>query len=154
MRRLARGRARLTPGVSGRETAPRMSDLPSLVRAAEAVASRAHSPYSGVRVGAALVDGEGRVHLGCNVENASYSLTICAERSALARAVSDGAREFASIVIWSSTERPLMPCGACRQALAEFAPELVVHVVGPRHAPVEHSLAQLLPGGVAREDLR
>jgi len=128
-------------------------ELEQLVQAAREVAQRAYSPYSGVCVGALLIDANGGAHAGCNVESASYGLTLCAERSALARAVSDGQREFTRLAIWSSTERPLMPCGACRQALYEFAPELEVIVAGDDAEARSYSLADLLPAGVRPEDL-
>lgn len=123
------------------------------MRLARAALRHAHSPYSGVRVGAALLAADGRVFTGCNVENASYGLTICAERTAVARAVSEGARRFAAIAIASSTKEPLMPCGACRQTLQEFAPDLRVLVVGPRGVLLERNLGALLPHAFGPRDL-
>ena len=111
--------------------------------AAEARA-RAYAPYSGYAVGAALEAADGSVFTGCNVENASYSVTCCAERSALFAAVSAGARSFRRMVVTAGGNAPY-PCGSCRQALAEFAPELEVIVVtddGARHA---FTLDRLLP---------
>lgn len=115
---------------------------------------RAHSPYSGVRVGAALRAKGGTVFTGCNVENASYGLTLCAERVAVTKAVSEGAAEFTVIAIASSTKEPLMPCGACRQTLHEFAPDLRVLVAGPRGAVSETTLVELLPRAFGPRDLR
>src|SRR5436309_1224300 len=86
-------------------------------RAVEALA-RAYSPYSKVRVGAALLAGDGRVFTGCNVESASYGLTCCAERTALVKAVSEGARSFRAIAIATDRRKAVMPCGACRQMLS------------------------------------
>jgi cytidine deaminase len=122
--------------------------------AARAASRRAHSPYSGVRVGAALLASDGRVFTGCNVENASYGLTLCAERVAVAKAVSEGARRFTAIAIASNAARALMPCGACRQTLLEFAPRLRVLVVGPRGATSETTLDALLPDAFGPADLR
>jgi cytidine deaminase len=101
-------------------------DLEALLSAARRVRDRAHAPYSGFRVGAALLADDGAIHLGCNVENASYGLTICAERNAVARAVADGVTAFRAIAIVTDGQEPVAPCGACRQVLAEFAPGMTV----------------------------
>lgn len=123
-----------------------------LVEAARAAQEHAHCPYSRYRVGAALETGDGRVFVGSNVENASYGLTICAERAAVVSAVSAGARNFRRIVIASDSEPPAPPCGACRQVLAEFGSELEVESVGPRHAR-RWTLRELLPDAFTRETL-
>jgi cytidine deaminase len=95
-----------------------MSD--SLVEAATRARENAHAPYSHFRVGAALEDSDGRVHTGCNVENATYGLTICAERVAVVKAVSEGAKGFRRIAVVADTDNLTPPCGACRQILWEF----------------------------------
>ena len=123
-----------------------------LVEAARAAQHHAHCPYSRFRVGAALETGDGRVFVGSNVENASYGLTICAERAAVVSAVSAGARNFRRIVIASDSEPPAPPCGACRQVLAEFGLELVVESVGPTQAR-RWTLRELLPDAFVREIL-
>ncbi len=125
---------------------PAEAELDALISAAHAVAERAYCPYSRLRVGAALLDEAGRIHVGCNVENASYGLTVCAERNALARAVGEGARTFRAVVIVSSRPEPLPPCGACRQVLHEFAPHLWVVSIGPAGARDARRLDELLPG--------
>mgnify|MGYP001102582175 CR=1 FL=1 len=114
------------------------------IRQAWAARERAYAPYSRFAVGAALIDVEGRVFTGCNVENVSFGLTMCAERVALGSAVAAGASRFQAIVIVADTKLPVSPCGACRQVLAEFAPELQV-VLSTRTQAQEFSLADLLP---------
>lgn len=131
---------------------PSDDELAALREAAREVLERAHSPYSGVRVGAALLAADGRVFTGCNVENASFGLTICAERNAVARAVAEGATEFRAI--WIETNRPggLAPCGACRQVLHEFAPELWVALPRGDAAAVAR-LSDYLPDAFGPDDL-
>ena len=124
-----------------------------LLERARKVAQRAHAPYSGVQVGAALLDRDGGIHTACNVENVSYGLTICAERAAIARAVSDGHRGFVAIAVHASTARAFPPCGACRQVLAEFAPRLRVVWQGADGRPRGASLRELLPAMLQPGDL-
>lgn len=115
-----------------------------LIEAARAAQQHAHCPYSRYRVGAALETTDGTVFVGSNVENASYGLTICAERSAVFAAVSAGARSFRRIIVASDSEPPGPPCGACRQVLAEFGMELEVESVGPTQSR-RWTLQELLP---------
>ncbi|MBL8144742.1 MAG: cytidine deaminase [Anaerolineae bacterium] len=102
-------------------------DLPTLIRAASAAAEHAYVPYSHYKVGAALVTVSGEIFTGCNVENASFPAAICAERTALVKAVSEGHREFSQLVV--VTRDGGAPCGVCRQMLFEFAPELPITLV-------------------------
>ena len=125
-----------------------MQDWTSLVTAARAAAARAYAPYSKYRVGAALLAADGTVFTGCNVENASYGLTNCAERTALFKAVSEGRRRFRALAIVGGTARaPALPCGACRQALAEFCKADMPVAVAPLRAgaPIVRPLGEYLP---------
>lgn len=115
-----------------------------LIEAARAAQQHAHCPYSHYRVGAALETADGAVFVGSNVENASFGLTICAERSAVFAAVSAGARKFRRIVVATDSEPPGPPCGACRQVLAEFGSELEVESVGPTQSR-RWTIRELLP---------
>jgi cytidine deaminase len=117
----------------------------ALARAARAARRRAYAPYSGFRVGAAVLAG-GAIYSGCNVENASYGLTVCAERVAVAAAIAAGARRIDAIAVASGTDEPTPPCGMCLQTLAEFAgPALPVRLVGARGGAVDTTLGELLP---------
>lgn len=121
---------------------PRAGDL---VRAARAARRRAHAPYSGFQVGAAVRAG-GAVYPGANVENASYGLTVCAERAAVIAAVLAGRRSLDAVAVASATVPPTPPCGACLQTLAEFAgPGLPVTLAGGRGARIDTTLGELLP---------
>lgn len=126
------------------------SQLAELVEQAVEVRARAWAPYSGFRVGAALRGQSGRVYLGVNVENASYGVAICAERTAIVSAVAQGERRFTEIAIVTDAETPAAPCGICRQTLAEFAlaepgQDLAVTLVGLNGRVTQVRLSALLP---------
>lgn len=136
------------------EPRPLASDeVDDLLRVAHAALLLAHSPYSRVRVGAALLSDDGSVHAGCNVENASLGLTICAERVAAVKAVSAGARGFRAMALASSQPFPVFPCGACRQFLHEFAPRLTFFVQGAEGPRVDVRLDELLPRAFGPRDV-
>ena len=125
----------------------------SLIDAARTAQDNAHAPYSGYPVGAALEADDGRVFVGANVENASFGVTNCAERVALGAAVTHGARAFRKLVIVTQSEPPAAPCGACRQALAEFGLELPIESVGPETTK-SWTLGDLLPNAFRAGDLK
>jgi len=117
----------------------------ALRAAALDVRSRAFAPYSHFQVGAALEDADGRVHTGCNVENATYGLTVCAERVAVFKAISEGARKFRRIAIAADTDTLTPPCGACRQILWEFCGDVEIILVNPRGKTETYQLKELFP---------
>jgi cytidine deaminase len=124
-----------------------------VIAAARAAQARAYAPYSNFRVGAALEAVDGSVFSGCNIENASYGLTICAERAAISAAVSAGVRKFRRAVVVSDVDPPAAPCGACRQVLAEFGLDLPVEGIGPTRSAT-WKLSELLPVAFGPEQLR
>jgi cytidine deaminase len=122
-----------------------------LAQAARDARERAYAPYSGYKVGAALLGKTGTIYTGCNVENAAYPSTICAERVAVAKAISEGERDFVAIAI--ATSNAGSPCGTCRQVMFEFAPEMAVLLVDDKHIAAEHTLNDLLPFGFGPRSL-
>lgn len=116
-----------------------------LIKTAAAARERAYAPYSKFRVGAAILTRAGRYYTGCNIENASYSLTCCAERVALFKAISGGERDFEAIAVTSGTEEYCTPCGACRQALAEFGSEIKVFMSNKQGDYMVRTVGELLP---------
>ena len=123
-----------------------------LLRRAREALKNAYAPYSRYRVGACILAADGRMFCGCNVENASYGLTICAERGAVMAAVASGAREFERIAIASEGSLP-WPCGACRQVLREFAPDIEVLVQDSEGNTHRATLSELLPMSFGPESL-
>jgi cytidine deaminase len=116
-----------------------------LLAAALAAREHAHAPYSHFLVGAALEDAHGRVHTGCNVENATYGLTVCAERVAVLKAISEGVRDFRRIAVAADTETLTPPCGACRQILWEFCGDIEITLVNPRGVSETMRMKDLFP---------
>jgi len=122
-----------------------ITDQQRWIAAARDVRERAYAPYSKFKVGAALVASDGRIFTGCNVENISFGLTMCAERVALGRAIAEGVTNFRAIAIVADTDQPVSPCGACRQVLAEFNPDLSIHLATLGEAEATFLLTVLLP---------
>lgn len=128
--------------------------IAELVEAAKDGFAKAYAPYSNFHVGAAALTADGNVVKGCNVENASYGLTVCAERNCLAQGVIAGQQEFSAIVIYTNQEKLTPPCGACRQVIAEFlAPDALVKAVNHINDTKEWTVSELLPDAFTPKDL-
>ena len=130
-----------------------LEEKQELIRMALAAREKAYAPYSNFMVGAALRAKDGRVYTGCNVENSAFGSTICAERTALVKAVSEGCRKFTRLAVVGNSTDYCWPCGACRQMLYEFAPDLEVLVARKDHRFVKFPLRELLPHGFGPESL-
>lgn len=125
-----------------------MTTRAELIAQTRKAMEHAYAPYSHFYVGACLVTKSGRIYTGVNIENSSYGLTNCAERTAIFKAISEGEREFAQLLVVGNTIKPLAPCGACRQVIAEFcAPDMPVILVGNEDTQLETTIAELLPYG-------
>jgi cytidine deaminase len=127
--------------------------LKALIAAAKRASQHAYSPYSRFRVGAAALGKSGAIAAGCNVENASYGLTICAERNAVFQIVAGGESAIAAVVIYTPTSTPTAPCGACRQVLNEFGPAIEIVSVCDGPERIETTLSELLPGAFGPKNL-
>lgn len=119
-------------------------DLPGLEALARQVREHAHAPYSQFRVGAAVRAGSGKAYVGCNVENASFGATVCAERNAIGAAVAAGEREVLAVAVYTEAETPALPCGICRQVIQEFGPAALILSTTATDR-VQTTLAALLP---------
>ena len=119
--------------------------MQSLLEAALSARENAHAPYSHFKVGASLEDVSGRIHTGCNIENATYGLTVCAERVAIFKAISEGVRQFRRMAVAADTDRLTPPCGACRQLIWEFCGDIEVMLVNPRGATETFRMKELFP---------
>lgn len=132
-----------------------MADLDALFAAAQAAQARAYAPYSGFRVGAALLADDGAVYAGCNVENAAYPVGACAEAGALSAMVAGGGGAIRAILVYGEGAELVTPCGACRQRIREFAaPETPVAIAGPEGIRARFSLEALLPASFGPDNLR
>jgi len=124
-----------------------------LLDAARTARARAHAPYSGFAVGAAVLTPDGEIHAGCNVENASYGLSVCAERHAVAAAVAAGHHRIEALLVMTDVTPPVAPCGACRQILAEFADDVPVLLADLSGVRSRTSSSRLLPHAFRAVDL-
>ncbi len=126
-----------------------------LIAKAREARERAYVPYSRFAVGAALLGASGALYLGCNIENAAYSLCNCAERTALFKAYSEGETQYRALAVIADTPKPVPPCGACRQVMSELCPpDMPVILANLKGESVETTVAALLPGAFSKEDLR
>ncbi len=125
-----------------------------LEAAARKAAAKAYAPYSRFRVGAAVLAGSGRIYFGCNVENASYGLCMCAERSAILSAVASGESRIGAVAVYTPTREPTSPCGACRQVINEFGPDALVISVCDSDKRLESPLCDLLPDSFGPMNLK
>lgn len=125
-----------------------------MIERATEMLDRAYVPYSKFPVGASILTKEGEIYAGCNIENASYPLTNCAERTAIFKAVSEGKKEFSYLVVTGGTEGPISPCGACRQVMAEFCdPDMPVLLTNKKGVQMETTVSKLLPGAFQSGDM-
>lgn len=128
-------------------------EIDKLIKTALEAKEMAYVPYSGFRVGAAVLTEEGKIYTGCNIESASYTPTNCAERTAIFKAVSEGYKKFEAIAITGDTEYTF-PCGVCRQVMREFSKDLKIYIVKNENEYKEFSLKELLPYSFGPEDLQ
>ena len=125
-----------------------------LIEEAKKAREMAYVPYSKFQVGAALLTSDGRVFHGCNIENAAYSMCNCAERTALFKAYSEGERDFTMMAVIADSDRPVTPCGACRQVISELCPKDMVVICTNLNGDVTQTTVEaLLPGAFSKEDL-
>lgn len=129
-------------------------NMEQLLAESKVAREKAYVPYSKFQVGAALLAEDGTVYHGCNIENAGYSMTNCAERTAFFKAVSEGVKNFKALAVVADTDRPCSPCGACRQVMAEFcAPDMPVYLTNLKGDVQQTAVGELLPGAFTPEDL-
>lgn len=128
--------------------------MKKLIESAIQAREKAYVPYSKFAVGAALLTKDGKVYQGCNIENASFGLTNCAERTAIFKAISDGSTSFEGLAVVADTDGPVSPCGACRQVLVEHcAPDMKVWLTNLHGEIQETTIRELLPGAFTKEDM-
>lgn len=129
-------------------------DGKELVNMAVKAKENAYVPYSKFRVGAALLTKSGKVYTGCNIENASFGATNCAERTAIFKAVSEGEREFEALAVNADTDYPTFPCGICRQVISEFSKDIKLYISNKQGDYKEYTIDQLLPGAFTGDEIK
>ena len=127
--------------------------METLIAAAREAREQAYAPYSGFRVGAALLCEDGSIFKGCNIENSSFGATNCAERTAIFAAIANGKRKFKALAVYAQTDEPIMPCGICRQVLAELAPNLTLILLG-NNSRVDITIKELIPQAFSQRFLK
>jgi cytidine deaminase (EC 3.5.4.5) len=129
-------------------------DTKRLIEEAKIARTKAYVPYSRFAVGAALLTKDGKIYHGCNIENAAYSMCNCAERTAFFKAISEGDTEFSMLAVVADSGRPVSPCGACRQVIAEFCPkDMKVVLANMKGEVFETTVEELLPGAFEKKDM-
>ncbi len=129
-------------------------NVENLIAEAKIARDKAYVPYSNFKVGAAILTDDGKIIHGCNIENAAYSMCNCAERTALFKAYSDGIKNFRAMAVVADTNRPVSPCGACRQVISELAPkDMKIYLTNLQGDVQELTVEALLPGAFSPEDL-
>lgn len=130
------------------------NEIVSLKQEAKHMLSKAYVPYSNFPVGAGLLSVDGTIYGGCNIENASYGLSNCAERTAIFKAVSDGVKHFKCLVVTAYTDEPVSPCGACRQVISEFCDDdMTVILMNHQGKSLQTTVGELLPGSFKSKDM-
>ncbi|MEF2291913.1 MULTISPECIES: cytidine deaminase [Virgibacillus] len=131
-----------------------MKTKQALIEAAKTIREKAYVPYSNFQVGAALQTGSGNIYTGCNIENAAYPVTCCAERVAIFQAIANGEKSFTEMAVVADTERPVPPCGSCRQVMSEFFPsDMLIHLTNLKEDIKTVKMEELLPFSFQPSDL-
>ncbi|MBE3090907.1 MAG: cytidine deaminase [Candidatus Atribacteria bacterium] len=128
-------------------------EFKKLIKEAEKARKRAYTPYSKFQVGAAVLCADGKIFTGCNIENASFGLTVCAERVAIFKAISEGSTKFEAIAVIGDTDKPCSPCGACRQVISEFGEDIPLIMANLKEDVKIKKIKELLPEAFGKSDL-
>ena len=128
-------------------------EFEKLVKEAEKARKRAYTPYSKFKVGAAILSADGKIFTGCNIENASFGMSVCAERVAIFKAISEGSTKFEAIAVVGDTDKPCSPCGACRQVISEFGEDIPLIMANLKGDIKIKKIGELLPEAFGKRDL-